>query len=77
MYGPDVFLMLECVVACPLDSRAGSMAPKRKDDENVDAGDSQNWHPKQEKVLLELLSEYGFNSAQKIARVAVGSGSAM
>jgi hypothetical protein len=34
------------------------MAPKRKDDKYVDAGDSLNWHPEQEKVLLELLSEY-------------------
>jgi hypothetical protein len=71
LYGPDAFLTLECVVACPLDSRAGRMAPKRKDDKYVDAGDSQNWHPEQEKVLLIILSEYD------LMPIAVGSGAAM
>jgi hypothetical protein len=47
------------------------MAPKRKDDKYVDAGDSRNWHPEQEKVLLELLSEYD------LMPIAVGSGAAM
>jgi hypothetical protein len=28
------------------------MAPKRKDEEHVDAGDSWNWHPEQEKVTM-------------------------